>query len=143
MNAHISIPRPMTVSEATAAFEDAANRQDTLTCFIHQDVTAIQASADILARAVAAIGLLYSRMDTAKRTTDARGAATRPAPTMNPADLDEYALVESLYWDRLSPEAETLLKVMLRQALKAAKPEGDHRPEVAPLVESHDEGCHQ
>ena len=59
----ISIPRPLTVSEATAAFEDAADRHDTLTCFIHQDVAAIQAMADILARACGALGLLFSRLD--------------------------------------------------------------------------------
>jgi hypothetical protein len=115
----ISIPRPLTVSEATAAFEDAANRYDTLTYFIHQDVVAIQAMADILARACAAIGLLFSRLDTAKRTADARGAALRPTPSLAPAEVDEYALVEALFWDRLSPEAEALLKVMLRAGLRS------------------------
>jgi hypothetical protein len=115
----ISIPRPLTVSEATAAFEDAANRHDTLACFIHQDVAAIQAMADILAQACGAIGLLFSRLDTAKRTTDARGAAIRPTPTLVPAEVDEYALVEALFWDRLSPDAETLLKVMLRAGLRS------------------------
>jgi hypothetical protein len=89
-----------------------------LTCFIHQDVAAIQAMADILVRACNAIGLLFSRLDTARRTTDGRGVAIRPAPTLTPDDVDEYAVVEALFWDRLSPEAETLLKVMLRVGLR-------------------------
>jgi hypothetical protein len=109
-----------TCAEATAAFEAAAATPSALRAFISQDVLAMQVMAETLARAVHDVAVLFAGLDTARRTTNAKGAAC--AASFIAAEADEYALVEALFWDRLSSEAEILLKALLRKALRETRP---------------------
>ena len=70
------------------------------------------AMAGVLGAALRQIAALFARLDMAVRIHDARGLA-RPAAPFEPAGVDAYALVEALFWDRLTDEAEQLLKVQL------------------------------
>jgi hypothetical protein len=116
-----AIPKPLNCDEAVIAFESAATSRSRLKAFISQDVLALQALADSLARAVREIAVLFAGLDTARRVANAKGQALPSSPFI-PAETDEYALVEALFWDRLSDEAEVLLKTLLRQALREVAP---------------------
>ena len=107
------IPHPMTVGEAEQAFAEACRaRHETLTAFLDQDIRALDGMAGVLGAALRQIAALVARLDMAVRIHDARGLA-RPAAPFEPAGVDAYALVEALFWDRLTDEAEQLLKVQL------------------------------
>ena len=119
--ANSAIYGPMEATQAVIEFESAGKDQFSPPAYIVRDVLILQKIARLLAHTARDIALLFSTLDTAKRATDAQGAALRTGP-FTAADVDEYAVVEALFWDRLSNEAETLLKVLLRRALGEAQP---------------------
>lgn len=111
------IVRRLTCAEAIGAFEDAGDKRSAPRSYIIRDVLALQAIADVLAKTVRQVAGLFAGLDTGRRVTDAQGRAAPPA-AFTASEADEYALVEALFWDRLSDEAELLLKTLLRTALR-------------------------
>jgi hypothetical protein len=117
----VAISRPIRAEQAVIEFETVGKALASPPSFISQDVLILQAIAGLLARVARDIAALFPTLDTARRVTGVKGAATRADP-FTIAAVDEYAVVEALFWDRLSNEAETLLKVLLRQALSEVQP---------------------
>lgn len=117
----LPIPTAIRPEQALRAFEAAARRRSSPLCHIAQDVLNLRRVADLLAGVARDITAHVSSLDTARRVADSKGAALR-LNAFTPSGVDEYALVEALFWDRLSNEAETLLKVLLRQALDEVQP---------------------
>ena len=125
-----------TLGEAERGFRDAAARgSDSLRCFVDQDVLALDAIATALAAAARGIEPLFSGLDAALATTDARGFA-RQRPRFAARDIDAYALVEALFWGELTAEAETLLKAQLQARL-------EQPVAPRPTTPSFDDGCVQ
>jgi hypothetical protein len=112
--------------------DDVADRVETLRCFVDQDVLALDAIAAILAKACRDIAPLVASLDSA--------ALNPKADPFSPAMVDEYALVEGLLWDQLSPGAEKLLKAQVKEALRFPALSG---PKGRELVASFDDGCVQ
>lgn len=129
--------RVPTLAEIERAFRDeVAEACDTLRAFVDADVLGLEAIAETLARACRALEPLYRRLDAA-RLVEARG---RNAPqSFLAAEVDAYALVESLFWGKLSGGAEALLKAQLQQALETPAPPA----RGAVLTPSFDEGSVQ
>ena len=119
--ARFAISRPMEAEQAIVEFESAGQAAFSSPISVSQDVLTLRAFANLLARVAHDIAAVFPALDTARRATGAKGRAVRTG-SFTAADVDEYALVEALFWDRLSNEAETLLKVLLRQALSEVRP---------------------
>lgn len=140
MNIQTRIPRPATVSEATADFEDHSVESGAEFRFtIAQDVAAIQAMAETMARCARELAPLFASLDSPAQAT--------PRDAFTADEVDAYAMVEALFWNKLSGPAETLLKTMLGAELKRdAKPVVEASAYVrdfGQLVPSFDAGCSQ
>ena len=108
----------MTLQDAIFAFEDdAKERFSLLPHMLAAEEARLANIADILARACREVEPHMQALDIAMEGCDRSGLPVRAEP-FAASGVDEYALVESLFWARLSPPAETLLKAMLKRELE-------------------------
>ena len=108
----------MTLDDATHAFETYTRDNFRVTpAAIAREVDRLDAIAIILAKACRELEIPFNALDVALEGCDRSGLPVRAEP-FSPSFVDEYALIESLFWARLSPPAETLLKVMLKHELE-------------------------
>ena len=108
----------MTLQDAIFAFEDdAKERFRLLPHMLAAEEARLANIADILARACRELEISVNALDVALEGCDRNGLPVR-AEAFAASGVDEYALIESLFWARLSPPAETLLKAMLKHELE-------------------------
>lgn len=127
MNVAVRIP---TVASATFAFEDATfERFQVHRHVVEAEQARLANIARVLAKAVLDIEPFVQALDVAQHGCDSQGLPVRSTP-FRACDVDTYALVEAVLWDRLTGEAETLLKLMVRENIGGPTP--------SPAIDPHD-----
>ena len=117
--ARVRIP---TVASATFAFEDATHeRFDVHSHVVDAEEARLANIARVMAKAMLDLEPFVRALDVAARGCDRRGLPVHAKPFVA-AQLDEYAIVEAVIGDRLTNEAETLLKLLFKQALAGPRP---------------------
>lgn len=113
-----AVPRQPTSDECFDAFVTEATERTTATLReLLDDRETLQTIAAELLVAFGNVKALHERLGEARSVSRMAGrcAIVRTAKL---AALDEYAVVEAIFGDTLSPAAETLLKAELREAMQ-------------------------